>query len=124
MIRRLRRAGLVEGRRPNLHVSASVAQAAATKADYIRTRAQDDEFYKKQVLDYLHKFGSATRKEIDTLLLVKLSDALNEDQKADKISNLLSAMRRAGLIRNTGSRGHPRWVAAETMQKETGGRAE
>lgn len=123
-VRRLRRAGLIEGRKPNLHVSASVAKVAATKADYIRTRAQDDEFYKKQVLDYLQKFGSATRKEIDDLILIKLSDALNDDQKADKVSNLLSAMRRGGLITNTGSRGHPQWVLAETMQKETEGDAE
>jgi ATP-dependent DNA helicase RecG len=124
VIRRLRRAGLIEGRKPNLHVSASVAQVAATKADYIRTRGQDDQFYKKLVLDYLQKFEPATRSEIDKLLLDKLSDALNDDQKADKISNLLSAMRRSGLIQNTGSRGHPQWVLAETMQKETGGGAE
>lgn len=124
VLRRLRRAGLIEGRKPNLHVSASVAQVAATKADYIRTRGQDDQFYKKLVLDYLQKFEPATRSEIDKLLLDKLSDALNDDQKADKISNLLSAMRRSGLIQNTGSRGHPQWVLAETMQKETGGGAE
>jgi ATP-dependent DNA helicase RecG len=124
VLRRLRRAGLVEGRRPNLHVSASVAQVAATKADYIRTRGQDDEFYKKLVLDYLQKFGLATRKEIEQLLRDKLSDALNDDQKVDKISNLLSAMRRSSMIQNTGSRGHPQWVLAETMQKETGVDAE
>ncbi|MCC5830224.1 MAG: hypothetical protein JJU36_12315 [Phycisphaeraceae bacterium] len=116
--------GLIEGRKPNLHVSASVAKAAATQADYIRTRGRDDEFYKKQVLDYLQKFESASRMEIDKLLLDKLSDALNADQKAEKISNLLSAMRRADLIRNTGSRRCSKWVLAETMQKENGGGAE
>lgn len=123
-LKRLRRTNLVEGRRPNVHVSASVAKIAATKADYIRTRAQDDEFYKKQVLDYLDQFGSASRQELNQLLLVKLSDALNDEQKADKIGNLLSAMRRGGLIKNAGSRGHPRWVRAERMQKEDGGDVE
>lgn len=120
-IRRLRRAGLIEGRKPNLYVSASVAETAASKADYIRTRAQDDVFYKKQITDYIEKFGSATRKEIDQLLRDKLSEALNEDQKTDKISNLLTAMRRDGVIRNEGSRGHPKWILAESPQKETGG---
>lgn len=38
MVQHLRQAGLIEGRKPNLHVSASVAKATASKADYIRTR--------------------------------------------------------------------------------------
>ena len=40
---RLRKAGLIEGRKPNYYVSALVADATASKVDYIRTRAQDDE---------------------------------------------------------------------------------
>jgi ATP-dependent DNA helicase RecG len=115
-LRRLRRTGLVEGRKPNLHVSASVAKAATTKADYIRTRAQDDAFYKRLITDYIEKFGSAKRTEIESLLLDKLSDALNDDQKLDKISNLLSAMRRAGIIQNVGSRKVSKWVLADKMQ--------
>ncbi len=114
-VRRLRRAGLIEGRKPNLYVSASVAQAAATRADYIRTRAQDDAFYKKLVTDYIEKFGAATRKEVEDLLLEKLSVTLTPEQKDDKISNLLSAMRRAGVIRNEGSRSKPKWVLAESL---------
>ena len=112
-LKRLRRAGLIEGRKPNLHVSATVAKATASKADYIRTRAQDDEFYAKLLLDYLAKFGGATRKEIDQLLWAKLSEALDETQKTNKISNLITKMRRAGRIRNTGSRKAPQWTLAE-----------
>ena len=37
MVKQLRRAGLIEGRRPNLHVSALVAKATGTQADYLRT---------------------------------------------------------------------------------------
>lgn len=111
--KRLRRKKLIEGRKPHLHVSAGVAKAAGTKADYIHTRGQDDAFYKQLVLDYLEKFGAATRKEMDQLLMEKLSDALDGGQKQTKISNLLTNMRRAGSIRNTGSRRAPRWVRAE-----------
>jgi len=103
MVKHLRRANLIEGHKPNLHVSASVATATATKADYIRTRAQDDEFYAKLVTDYLVRFGSASRKEIDTLLLNKLSEALTLDQKVGKINNLLTKMRRNELIVNAGA---------------------
>jgi len=111
-ITRLRTAGLIEGRKPRLHVSAVVAEVTDTRADYIRTRALDDSHYAKLVEDYLDKFGSATRREIDELLFSKLSDALDDQQKRNKVSNLLARMRRDGLIRNDGSRGHPRWIRA------------
>lgn len=110
MMKHLRRAKLIEGNKPNLFVSAAVATATATKADYIRTRAQDDEFYAKLLMDYLVKFGSASRKEIDALLLDKLSDALDNEQKENKIGNLLTSMRQAERIENIGSRKTPQWV--------------
>jgi ATP-dependent DNA helicase RecG len=113
MVKQLRRAGLIEGRRPNLHVSAFVAKATATQADYIRTRGQDDDFHKKLILDFLAKFGSASRKDVDQLLWGKLSDALDEDQKRNKISNLLNNLSRGGEIWNAGSRKAPTWRIAE-----------
>lgn len=112
-ITRLRRAGLIEGRKPNFHVSAFVAKATSGKADYIRTRAQDDEFYAKLLTDYLEKFGQASRTEVDKLLLEKLSDVLTLDQKKSKISNLLTKMRRQGRIVNHGPKTKPVWKLAE-----------
>lgn len=113
----LRKAGLIEGRKPNYFVSAKVAAATANMADYIRTRAQDDEFYAKLLTDYLAKFKQADREEINKLLLPKLSEALDDRQKEKKVANLLTKLRRAGLIANTGSRAHPSWRLAERMQK-------
>ena len=110
---RLKRMQLIEGRKPNFHVSAAVAIVTARKADYIRTRAQDDAFYAKLLTDYLEKFGQASRVEVNKLLLDKLSDALDEKQKVNKISNLLTKLRRRGLIENQGSDHVPRWVLAE-----------
>jgi ATP-dependent DNA helicase RecG len=112
-IRHLRRAKLIEGRKPNLHVSAVVAKVTADKAEYIRTRAQDDAFYTKLLTDYLAKFGKASRQEIDKLLWDKLSDALDNEQKSNKVANLLTNLRRSGRIRNTGSRKAPQWELAE-----------
>ena len=111
--RHLRRSGLIEGRKPNIHVSAAVARATDAKADYIRTRGQDDAFYKKLLLDYLSKFGPATRQELDGLLMPKLSDGIDEDQKRTKVGNLLTSLRRGKHIQNTGSRKVPQWVLAE-----------
>ena len=110
VMKRLRQAKLIEGRKPHLYVSAAVASATAAKADYINTRGQDDEFYIKQITDYLTKFGSASRQEIDKLLLSKLSDALDSTQKQNKIGNLLTGMRIGGVITNAGTRKVPKWV--------------
>lgn len=112
-VARLKRMKLIEGRKPNYHVSAAVAVATASKADYIRNRALDDEFYAKLLTEYLHKFGEASRKDINEFLLVKLSEALTHDQKIGKINNLLTKLRRRGAIFNAGVDSAPRWRLAE-----------
>jgi len=114
---RLRRSKLIEGRKPNYHVSAAVAEATANKADYIRTRAQDDVFYTKLLTDYLEKFDQADRAEINKLLTDKLSDALDAKQKYNKISSLLTRLRRQGVIVNTGSDTAPCWRLTERIAK-------
>jgi len=113
MIKHLRSAGLIEGRKPNLHVSAAVAKATAGKVDYIHTRAQDDDYYAKLITDYLSKFGTASRKELDILLLDKLSNALDASQKTNKIGNIISKLRMNGVIVNAGSKAKPEWRLIE-----------
>ena len=108
-ITHLRRAKLIEGRKPHLYVSAAIASATSSQADYIRTRAQDNTFYIRLVNDYLAKFGTASRKEIERLLWDKLSDALDAPQRAAKIGNLLTRMRKAGMIESTGLPKTSRW---------------
>lgn len=105
---RLRRRGLIEGRRPNLHISAPVAAAAGDVASYVRTRAQDDAFYVKLITDYL-EIRSATTRDLSDMLWDKLSDGLNEQQKRYKVKNLLTKLRRQGTIRSVGSRQKARW---------------
>lgn len=117
-VSRLKRMKLIEGRKPNYHVSAAVAEVTANKADYIRTRAQDDEFYAKLLTDYLEKFGEASRAEINKLLLPKLSDALGDKQKYNKVSNLITNLRRRGVIVNTGSDAAPCWRLAERLAEK------
>lgn len=112
-ITRLRRGGLIEGRKPNLHVSAIVADATDSRADYIRTRAQDDAHYAKLIIDYLQEYKKASRQEIDKMLWKILSEALDDSQKSHKISNLLSNLRRSGKIKNHGSNKTPEWRLAE-----------
>ncbi len=111
--RRLRKAGLIEGRKPNLHIAAVIAAATGVKAHYIRSRRQDNAFYEKLVMDYLEQFGSASREELDKLLLSKLPDGLDADQKDSLIHNLLTRMRRKSHVENQGTRKASKWVLAQ-----------
>lgn len=112
-IHRLRRAKLIEGRKPNLYLSASTAITTGKKSDYIKTRAQDDKFYAKLIIDYLSEFECASREEINYLLWDKLSDGLDDEQKTNRISNLLTKLRRSGHIKNIGSKKAPDWIINE-----------
>ncbi|MFZ2540812.1 MAG: RNA-binding domain-containing protein [Gallionella sp.] len=101
---------LIEGRSPNYYISARVADLTAQKARYIRNRALNDDYYRHLVVDYLQQFGRANRKELDELLMSKLSDVLDDVQKTNKIKNLVQVLRRDQVIRNTGTRNAPVWV--------------
>ncbi len=108
----LKREGLIEGRKPRYHVSAEIAAVTASKADYILTRTQDDNHYAKLLIDFLKQYESATRQDVEKLLLNKLSNILSDVQKSKKISNLMTKLRRAGHIKNTGSNKAPKWEIA------------
>lgn len=109
-VQELRAMKLIEGRSPNLFVSAKVADWTNQKAAYIRNRGLDDGYYRTLVTDYLAKYGSATRKDLDDLLLSKLPDVLDATQKASKVRNLLQAMRRGGLIHRVGPKATATWL--------------
>lgn len=98
----LRRKGLVEGRRGRLHVAGNVAAATDTVDEYLRHRAFDDRYFCDMILEFLRTKGAAKRPELDRLLKGKLSDLLTEEQKRDKVRNLLQRLRRQGLIDSEG----------------------
>lgn len=107
----LKKQKLIEGRYPNLFVSAKIASAAGEKTKYIKNRAFDDAYYKQMINAYIEKYGSASRKDIDDLLMDKLSDALDKSQKKTKIGNLLYQMsKKDRTIKNEGSAKKPNWV--------------
>ncbi len=102
---------LVEGRYPNLFVTAKIAAITGDKSTYIKHRAFDDKHFKEMIIAFLEKYNSATRQDINNLLLGKLSDALNEQQKLNKIRNLIYAMsKKEKTIKNSGSDRNSKWV--------------
>ena len=106
---RLRKAKLIEGRGHATRIGATVAAAIGKKADYIRTRAQDDAHYARLVVDYLSEYSGASRREIDELLDRYLPESLNSKQRRSKVTNLLTRMRTDGTIHNVGTQQKPRW---------------
>lgn len=110
LAKQLKQQRLIEGRKPNYFVSALVAKATGKKAEYIHARGQEQEHYEKLVMGFLESYGSASREDIDKLLWDKLSDSLNDEQKKNKIGNLISSLRMNGRIRNEGSRTAPKWI--------------
>ena len=98
-VKSLRKKGLIEGRRPNLYVSASVADATDAQAEFLRNRALEEQHYRRLILDYLSQFGPAPKQKFEELLGDKLSDTLDDDQRANFVKNLLQKMRRDGEIR-------------------------
>lgn len=113
----LRRAGLIEGRKPGYRVSARVAAATGDLSTYLRDRGHSDVFYAKLLTDFLASRGYATRGEINALLLSKLGNALTDRQKYVKVGNLLGKLRRKQVIVNAGSDAAPRWQLAETDER-------
>lgn len=94
----LQNRGLIEGRRPNYHISSNVAIATGEKAKYMKNRGIDDLYCQKMIIEYLDKFGKGSRKDIEDLLLDKLPDVLDNAQKKNKIKNNLQYLRRGGEI--------------------------
>ena len=116
--RRLKSAGLVEGRYPNLIVASAVARAAGEAGRHIRERGFDKRYYLDLILALVREHQPVDRKDVDQLLLTKLPDRLSQEQKLRRVHNLLQELRRSGLIDNRGSRSKPQWVAVEPTPPE------
>ena len=94
----LRKYHLVEGRVTNLYLAAPLAKTTEEKADYIKHKGFDNQYYQDMIVDYLQNFGQANKADFRKLLLDKLPDGLSEKQKERKILTLLTALKRQGII--------------------------
>ena len=109
----LRTLHLVEGRYPKLFLSLKVAKTTDNenfKTEYIKNKGLNDVHYKKMIVSYLKSFSNANRSELNNLLFSKLSEVLTEVQKNRKVGNLLSALRKDGVIKQIKGK---RWTLVE-----------
>lgn len=89
---------LIEGRKNNYTISAEVAKITHQETDYMNKVGIDDDYCKKMILDYIRKFGSAKKSQLEEFLLPKLSENLSEQQKKDKIKNILQTLKKEQKI--------------------------
>lgn len=107
----LRKKHLIEGRYPKIYISKGISEIVDEKVSYTKKSGFDDQYYKDLVLKYINDFGSITKKDLDELLIDKLPDSLNNEQKKRKIKYLVSEClhRREHILENIGTNRYPVW---------------
>lgn len=108
--KQLKAAKLVEGRYPNLMVAGRVAAVAGQKAQHIRNRGFDSQYYRDMIVALVREHQPVSREDIDRLLLDKLPEVLTPAQKLNRIHNLLRQLAEAKTIVNAGGRRWPKWI--------------
>lgn len=111
----LRKDNLIEGRYPRIFISSDVAEIVGEKTDYMKNKGLDNKYYMDYILDYLKKFGYASRKDINNLIYPKLPDLLNNEEKNARVKYLLSKLRKEGKITNLGSDKNSEWHLKEII---------
>ncbi|MBF0107246.1 MAG: putative DNA binding domain-containing protein [Deltaproteobacteria bacterium] len=104
-IKLLKSKKLIEGRKPNFFISEKIAQVSDSKVQYTKQKAFDDKYYEDLILSFLKQHMKATPEELRDLLLNKLSDRLNEQQRRHKVRNVTQKMAKNGFIKNLGKHG-------------------
>ncbi len=97
-IKLLRDKKMIEGRSPNVYISKNVSEVVGKQAEYTKNKGFDDKYYKDLILIAIKQHKQMTRKDIELLLIDKLSDVLTISQKKSKVGNLLTTLRKEEKI--------------------------
>ena len=108
-IKDLKSKNLIEGRKPNFFISSLIAKQTGEKAAYIKQRGIDDAYCQKIILDYLNKFKEGKKADFENVLLDKLPDVLDIEQKKNKVKNNLQYLRKQGIIQPIGKK----WIMSK-----------
>jgi ATP-dependent DNA helicase RecG len=111
----LRDKNLIEGRRPNYYIAADIAKQIGKKAKYTKNKGFQKNYYLELIKKGIEDHNSMSKQDIRNLLWDKLPDVLDEQQKENKVTNLISELsNKRNEIRNKGSRKKPNWVLINT----------
>ena len=98
-IKKLRKEGLIEGRKPHLYVSKQVAKATNTQVEYTLKKGFNDAECQEWILKALKDHKVLSRKQINELLWNKLPVDYTDTQRVNKIGNLIMKLKRQGVIK-------------------------
>lgn len=112
---KLRREGLIEGRKPHYFVSAKIAAVTGAGAAYTRSRGLEKMKLKEFVLQHLRDLGPTPRARLEELLFEMLPADLTSVKKQNKVKNLLSEMRaKDQSIKSSGKGTDYKWRLTES----------
>ena len=97
-VKYLRKLGIIEGKMPNIFISAGISEIIDDKAQYIKNKGFDEEAYCQWIINYLKTYKKAKKKDFLELLGNKLPDSMTDKQKEAKLKNILNKMQRKGII--------------------------
>ena len=97
-VKHLRKLGVIEGKMPNVYISAKIAESIDEKAQYVKNKGFDEDAYRKWIISYLETNKSGKKQDFIKLLKDKLPDTLDDKQKESKVRNLLKKLRTEGII--------------------------
>ena len=85
---------LIDGRKGKYFLSEVVASETGDMAEYVQNKAFNRKYYTDLAYELIKKQNSkgTSRREIESLLLPKLSKVLNDEQKQNYVRNLLHQM--------------------------------
>ena len=106
----LRKDGLIEGRKPHIYVSKQIAKATNKQVEYTLKKGFNDAECQEWIIKALKDYKVLSRKQINELLWNKLPIGYKDEQKISKIGNLLTKMRKQGLIVPSTNR---KWLLSE-----------
>lgn len=110
--------GLIGGRWPSVHTIPPVQESADKKLGIIESVREGG--YEGRIISLIAKSGSASRKDIDKLLMDVLPAHMARAEKEVRIRNIIAKMSREGKIVNKGSRKVPEWVLGDNVAANAG----
>ena len=64
-IKHLRKLKVIEGKSPNIFLSASVSENIGEQSQYVKNKAFNDQYYRNLIVKYLEQYGSAKKKILE-----------------------------------------------------------
>lgn len=109
--------GLIGGKWPDIHTVPPEKGTNGKKEDMIESIREGG--YEECILTLISKMGSASRKDIDGLIMDMLPSNKTYEEKEVRIRNIITKMSREGRIVNKGSKRVPQWVLGDGKAADT-----